>query len=276
MPTIREQLDAIGLSRLADAVEARSQPSLRLTATEPSAQPVSRLGGRPNLPKDIPWPVWQNEQPLAFIAQLDLAALPAIENLPLPRSGSLFFFYDADELPWGFDPKDKGCARVIYSSALLASSSPRAPHPDLDEEARFKGLALDAAREISLPGRNSGILREFQVTKAEFQAYWKLIDPLGTRAHRMGGHPDEIQGDLRLEAQLVSNGIYCGDGRGYKQGRERGLDAGAHDWLLLLQVDSEERAGMTWGDEGRLYFMIRKDDLQQSRFGNVWLILQCG
>jgi uncharacterized protein YwqG len=92
----------------------------------------------------------------------------------------------------------------------------------------------------------------------------------------MGGHPNEVQGPVDLEAQLVSNGIYCGDAKGYNEGRKRGLDAGAADWKLLLQVDSEERAGMMWGDMGRLYFMIHKGDLQHRRFDDVWLILQCG
>src|SRR5260370_42272534 len=114
MSTIRQQLKAIGLDRLSAAIRAQSQPSLRLIAGKPSAQAVSRLGGRPNLPKEIPWPVRQDGQPLSFIAQLDLSTQPQVRGLPLPKSGSLFFFYDADEQPWGFDPKDKGCAQVIY------------------------------------------------------------------------------------------------------------------------------------------------------------------
>jgi uncharacterized protein YwqG len=141
---------------------------------------------------------------------------------------------------------------------------------------RFKGFALTAAPEITLPGINSGLLREFQATKEEFEAYRKLVDPPATSLHRMGGHPNEVQGPLGLEAQLVSNGIYCGDANGYAEGRERGLDARAVDWRLLLQVDSDEQAGMMWGDVGRLYFMIHKDDLQHRRFEKVWLILQCG
>ena len=275
MRTVRQQISGMGLDRLAAAIQARSRPSLRLTATKPSARPVSRLGGRPNLPKNIRWPLWQNKQPLSFIAQLDLSALPPVRGLPLPRSGSLFFFYDADTQPWGFDPNDKGCAQVIYHASPLGANRLRTPHRDLDEEARFKGIALAAAPEISLPGHNCGFLRELGATEEEFQAYWKLIDPLAGPVHRIGGVADEIQGDLRLEAQLVSHGINCGGPDGYQEGRRRGLETGAADWLLLLQVDSEDRAGMMWGDGGRIYFMVRKDDLQRRRFENAQLILQC-
>ena len=258
---------------MAAAIQAQSRPSLRLTAGKPSAQPVSRLGGRPNLPKEHPWPVWREEHPLSFIAQLDLATLPPVRGLPLPKSESLFFFYDVDTQPWGFDPKDKGCAQVLYVSSSLAANRPRAPHHDLDEEVRFKGIALAAVPETSLPGKNSSLLRDCQATQEEFKAYWNLINPLSTRVHRMGGNANEIQGELGLEAQLVSNGIHCGGGQGYQEGRQRGLNAGAADWLL--QVNCQERAGMTWGDGGRIYFMIHKGELRRHRFQNVHLIPQC-
>jgi uncharacterized protein YwqG len=260
---------------MASAVQAKSLKSIRLSPGKRSANTVSRLGGRPNLPRDIPWPVRENGQPLSFIAQLDLSALPQVRNLPLPKLGFLFFFYDVAEMPWGFDPKDKGCSQVIYVPSPLSEGGLRASHRDLDEEARFKGLALAAAVETTLPGINSGILRDFEATEKEFEAYMGLIDAAGP-VHRVGGHADEIQGSLCLEAQLVSKGIYCGDGKGYADGRKRGLDSGSADWLLLLQVGSEERAGMMWGDMGRIYFMIHKDDLRNRNFGNVWLILQCG
>ena len=275
MSASRQQLEAIGLGRLAAAIRSRSLPSLRLTAGKPSAQPVTRLGGRPNLPKEIRWPVWQDGFPLSFIAQLDLATLPPLRGLPLPKTGSLFFFYDAETQPWGFDPKERACAQVIYSPSPLTENSPRAPHRDLDEEVRFQGSALSVSPETSLPNLGTGILGEFKATREEFDAYFKLIDPLSHPVHRIGGHADQIQGDLGLNAQLVSNGIYCGDGGGYEQGRKLGLLDGAADWRLLLQIDSEDRAGMMWGDGGRIYFMIHKDDLRRRQFDNVVLILQC-
>jgi len=33
------------------------------------------------------------------------------------------------------------------------------------------------------------------------------------------------------------------------------------DWQLLMQLDSEDEAGMMWGDVGKLYFTILEHDL---------------
>jgi uncharacterized protein YwqG len=43
----------------------------------------------------------------------------------------------------------------------------------------------------------------------------------------------------------------------------------------LLQLDSDEEAGMMWGDRGMLYFWIPEEALAPRRFGEVWTILQC-
>ena len=80
---------------------------------------------------------------------------------------------------------------------------------------------------------------------------------------------------MQLEAQLASPGLYCGDDRGILDPRAAALDAGADDWMLLLQLDSEEAEGMMWGDVGMLYFWIRRTDLTDRRFDRCWVLLQC-
>lgn len=80
---------------------------------------------------------------------------------------------------------------------------------------------------------------------------------------------------MDLECQLVSHGLYCGDASGYQATRAKELEAGRQDWILLLQLDTDDDAGMMWGDGGMLYFWIRKEDLERSRFDRCWMILQC-
>jgi uncharacterized protein YwqG len=273
---LRQQMKKLGLERLSDPILAGARPSIRLTLGAPAVGPVSRLGGRPNLPQEIPWPVWQESEPLSFLAQLDLAALPAVRGLPLPRKGSLFFFYDANGQFSGEDPKHQGGARVFYTPSPLAAHAARAWPPDLNPESRFEGFTLSAVPEISLPAMDRAFMTEHQVTGEEVQIYLDLA-PLAYGEHRMGGNAVPINGaDPRLEAHLVSHGINCGDSPGYEEGRRRGLEAGAAEWLLLLQLDSGDNcAGMQFGCEGgRIYFMIHKDDLQRRRFDRVHLTLQ--
>jgi uncharacterized protein YwqG len=48
-----------------------------------------------------------------------------------------------------------------------------------------------------------------------------------------------------------------------------------HSSRFLLQVDSDDAAGMMWGDAGMLYFWIRDDDLAARRFDRAWCVMQC-
>ena len=46
--------------------------------------------------------------PMAFLAQIRLSDAVAYDpDARLPRSGMLYFFYEAQEQKWGFDPKDR-------------------------------------------------------------------------------------------------------------------------------------------------------------------------
>jgi hypothetical protein len=94
--------------------------------------------------------------------------------------------------------------------------------------------------------------------------------------HQLLGHAVPIQSaEMALECQLVSNGLYCGDGRGYHDPRAEKLARGSAGWLLLAMIDTGEPRGWMWGDGGCLYFWSRRDDLQTGRFENVWMIMQC-
>jgi len=42
-----------------------------------------------------------------------------------------------------------------------------------------------------------------------------------------------------------------------------------------MQIDSDDNASMMWGDVGRLYFWILRDELQNKNFDASWMVLQC-
>jgi uncharacterized protein YwqG len=266
------------LSRISERIESIAKKSIRMCTGKPSATSVSRIGGRPNLPKEFDWPTWR-EEPLAFVSQLDLATSPRVSDLPLPRTGALFFFFEGGDNAWGFSPEDKGSSCVLYSPEPLSSFKLRALPDDLDEGLRFKGIGLSPQLELTLPGLQDQALEDLEMTSDERKAYFNLImriqDEQKGSIHRIGGYPDCVQGDPKLKAHLVSYGLYCGNRTGYGEGKKRGLWAGAKDWELLLQVDSDERATMMWGDVGRIYFLIQRSALEKIQFERTWLVFQC-
>jgi uncharacterized protein DUF1963 len=67
---------------------------------------------------------------------------------------------------------------------------------------------------------------------------------------------------MRLECQLVTHGLYCGDDVAWKSARGAELAPGAPEWRLLFQMDSDDDVGVMWGDCGLIYYWIRESDLR--------------
>ena len=123
----------------------------------------------------------------------------------------------------------------------------------------------DAASALELSDKESDLY--IDLAQAVFQ---------GAPLHQVAGFPSPVQGDgMELECQLVSNGIYCGDQTGYADPRVGPLMAGASDWRLLLQFDSDDDLGVMWGDAGVIYYWVEAHAARAGHFENVWLILQC-
>jgi len=277
--SIREVLTAKDLAHIAEHMEAIAMPSLLFASGTHSEEACTRIGGRPNLPEAITWPTWRDSA-LPFIAQLDLMAMPHIGGLDLPSRGSLYFFYEGGQEAWGFRPEDRGSAQVIYSLDSLQEHPLRALPKEIPDEMRFRGVRLDPeVVDLSVPDLEDQVLEPLHLSVEERDRHLKFLQDWGAgkpfTSHRVGGYPEPLQGDPKLEAQLVFHDLYCGDPSGFRRGKELGLWPGATDWQLLLQVDSDEKVEMMWGDVGRLYFLLRKQDLALCQFERTWLIFQC-
>lgn len=291
-------LDKYRLTELASVLRRYASPALAFSLTE-SRSTRSVFGGAPLVPNDFEWPTYtpaprkyppallkslgieQLPDPvpraLDFLLQLDLAALPSLgATNPLPRQGLLTFFYDCENQPWGYDPAHQDGFRVL----LLDGDDLNAripPNPPLQP----RGVVLSAGE--TLPHIGSHAYDELTAEIDLPDNYFEFVSELerGTSLgeggnHRLFGHSANVQGDMQLEAQLVSHGLYCGDSSGYRDPQATLLEAGASDWVLLLQLDSDDGAQVMWGDMGMLYFWIRRQDLAAHRFDRVWSTLQCG
>jgi uncharacterized protein YwqG len=260
-----------------DRLYKSSLAATQLTSLQDGETTLSKLGGLPEVSVDFEWPTWKGK-PLAFLAQIDLSGIPAINSLSeLPRKGLLYFFYEQEQSTWGFDPEDLGSWRVIYYAG--SDDLKRATPPNgLPSNFIFREKMLEFRSVQSLPSLERLGVDLGTVEDRIFDLWEELqIEALGGEpGHQIGGLPDPVQIDaMELECQLVSNGLYCGDPSGYEDPRAAELGKGAAEWKLLLQIDSDDDSGMMWGDGGRLYFWIRTADLSAADFSKVWLILQC-
>ena len=272
----------MGLNDFADAMQTRLLPSLSMVLTEATNSPTrSRLGGLPDLPLGDAWPV-SDGVTLAFIGQLDLSELPsATLKQSLPRHGILLFFYDAENQPWGFDPKDRGRWAVRYvedkNRGVVIESFPK----NLPDSARFPAMPINFEASVSLPTLQGTLLQTVLPEREDFlvwDIYHEYLERTeGEVRHKLSGNPDPVQEDhMAIECQLVSNGVFCGGVGWHNDPTFKGLQAGFSEWQLLLQVDSDDRTQMMWGDSGRLYYWIRESDLKTGNFDDVWVVLQCG
>lgn len=273
-----------GIGVYSNEIVSLARPCVRISSAPADVQllPVgaSRLGGRPHMPRGFEWPL-VGDRPLHFLAQFDLSRLRDFSCASdLPGSGRLSFFYDAEDQPWGFDPQDVGGWRVVYDDEpvdrLVGLSNPDGEH----EEIEFPCCSVTYEEVFSIPGGESPLIEDIGMPDDVLDLYFDFLESQFLCAdddpcHRLFGHAQPIQGDMQLECQLASNGVYVGNPQGYENPRVSELKAGAKDWRLLLQLGTDDNAGMMWGDMGRLYFCIRESDLKDARFQNAWLILQC-
>ncbi len=250
---------------------------------------TTRFGGVPEVPGGFSWPRYVEEgtdgsirsRPLAFLAQFRLEDLAVLDtDGMLPRRGLLSFFYDLDTMRWGFDPEDRGCCRVCWfrdTSGLRPAVFPE----ELAEEYRLPPLNITAFPQPDLPDP-----AEFPRTAPDLDtslesARAALRGGEEAAVHKLLGWPDIIQDAMTREADLVSQGYYLGSAAGARkipaEVRRKAEEESVDTWLLLFQLDTveEDSFELMFGDCGRLYFYIRREDLKAGRFDRVWLILQC-
>lgn len=257
-------------------IDALTKDSIRLTnANEPTN---SFFGGLPSSSTKLDWPR-NGEQPLCFIGQLDLAEINGTNLVDfLPSEGRLFFFYDTQEWPWGFDPKDQGGWAVLYENESGELTTIHPPK-DLSDEHKVPNVKfLKADKFKSYPDLQRIDYEEANLNGDDDDNYYDFVDALfdGEPRHQMSGYPSPIQNDdMEEQCQLASGGVYCGNADGYRSELANQLRAAPNDWSLLLQFDSDDDIGAMWGDSGMLYFWIRQEHARQLKFDESWLILQC-
>jgi uncharacterized protein YwqG len=271
-----EQIRSSALAHHAETLERLLKPAIRIwhaPSETPAPIGVSKLGGDPDLPPDFIWSEW-NGTPMAFLAQfrLDELAPHDIENL-LPPTGMLYFFYEAQEQPWGGDIEDEGGWRVFHYTGQVSDLVRTPPPKNIPEYSRFREIPVRFEQRYMLPfdgGELETLAPELgELIEEEWEAYTELANRLAkveedTPKHWLLGYHASIQDTASAEVVQTLLGLLWDDAL-----------AQIDEWVLLLHLDTDDATEMMWGDAGTLYFWIHQDDLAARRFDKVWMILQC-
>ncbi len=261
----------------ADAIKAYVRPTIRLK-TQPSSTtslPIgsSRIGGLPDLAPSTTWPISRIDkgQPLHFVAQIRLADVKPfdVEGL-LPPDGLLSFFERYDE------------GLVLYTLesdiAYLQQRTPVAELPEKrsflsrifnlqPEQSVFETCEVIASLEFTFPiGREPHLLKLRETIHAELppeQVFDETLlenffalnhEELSTRRNQMLGFPQGVTDEyFELPGDNLDESL---------------------EWMLLIQLDSDENSLMNWGELGKIYFYIHQQDLKDSRFDRVKVITE--
>lgn len=295
----------VDVDDLEKEIRALSRPALHLINSP--VPRFSRLGGLPNLPESEAWPQRRDGVPLHFLAQLDLPELEAGRICDyMPPKGCLFFFYDAKDQPWGGTLQECDGWKVIYSLDRNASvcqapdNLPSLMHSEDPKEAIFPVRYLAGQPITSIPSLermgywfsqieniiNRGKIAEMEQREELGRRLKSEEFAIDAPWHKLGGWPDAVQFDsMERQCQMVVNDLwhYPLYDEEFTEEQFEAAMPGVADWILLLQLDTDwfldcydkcPRAGMCWGGEDRLYFWIRKQDLDRLDFSQVWVILQ--
>ncbi len=295
---IRALMHDAGLSHVFDDLMKATKPAIHITrrrVADESALELgaSKLGGSPDLPNGFIWPQWRNK-PLTFIAQIRLSEVAPydVEQI-LPPTGYLYFFYEANAQPWGGDPDHLSSFQVLFVEDERAPLE-RVQHPIAQGWSFASGTKytqiealhpcpIEFSTEVTVApdfiyklSQEDGE-RLFEVNTIIKKALWPM--------HQILGYSEPQQDEMELDCQLITNGgmevYYQLITSGVKDNDPRRveLEAGAPDWILLLQIDTDDdddSMGTMWGDVGMIYYWIQKQALAARNFDNCCLILQCG
>ena len=237
----RAALQQRGLSSLDDLVNLLRPlllPSSKLTPRK-ARQPLdgshlrSHFGGRPYFEMGETWPTTKTGQPLDFIMQV-----VASEGAGLPAGVALLqLFYSWEAFPW--DTEAEGWLVKTYST-ITPEQAQIIERPTSLDKPMFCDIIFTPIQSLpdwgglnELPaGADATILAKMLNTEDPWDAYDEAVTHLlGESDYQsiIGGYPRWLQG------------------------ADNPVGAEGQNLPLLFQLDSEDKAGIMWGDSGLVY-----------------------
>jgi uncharacterized protein YwqG len=268
MTTAIESPMSLWIEHIKTQLEPSRRPAalIQWQATEQPMLTGSRLGGPVYVPSDAAHPMCDGK-PLVFLAQINLAELPAMTGFP--RHGLVQFFIACDDV-YGctFEPctmDNNSSYRVVY-------------WPDPQERADWVSSIQPDAAVDGLPHDPT------QCFAMQFTATDHLAGPQDIVFEQLFGtdfFEIEPPTALNLDADhardtifdvLTINGSHVGGYPSFTQYDPRPSDSRL---VLLLQLDTDDSVNMMWGDSGIANFFIDPKQLAAADFSQVLYNWDC-
>lgn len=215
---------------------------------------------------------------MIFVAQFNLAELASAgTELDLPKSGQMYFFFDPG---WYRSRGPSACVFSLNASEL--ELEPAEFPEDVLEHHRMPGSAVEiapmshlASSLLLVNGFRSWATGE---ERAMFDEYKQVLLQFREPRHHLGGAAthtqDEVEIDLEIRSRRMAGRIRW-DADGPQLYTDKMYLASRKNWRCLLQIDTDERAGLIWGDMGTLFFGIKTEDWKRGDFSKVEAGMQC-
>lgn len=233
-----------------------------------------RFGGMPDLPLSIEYPEYyddytKNNYLYEFIGQINCETVASLQDY-LPRTGTLFFFFETIHSLYGNNNSNNSC-KIIYiaDNSTLASGKRFSFNTDQYFEMldpAYKAFKTDVRKGNSAPsfyaihsnnyllqGDASALQGEDQLMDDLYDSFTDPLDKDNAYNYAVNSYVFTQHESPELQAAMK-------------------LKGNAEDWIVLLNVKSV--GDFQWGDAGDLFFVIHKSDLAKKDFSNVFVSLE--
>lgn len=256
-------------------------PAIRLSTSRIESAELafgsSRMGGHPDMPLSLDWPVYSPAKdnqgscelltkPLDFIAQINLQEITGfVGSEVLPATGFLYFFFARSAGANGDSAKELGLSKIYFYDGPKELLKPRTDWQGLLNQSNLCSVKFQSTWTVN---------EDSKIEQSNVNDFVELLESFndGEQGHQILGYPYPVQ--VGYDMREICQQFYSYGEHENPEDRDS-LSELLDDWQLLLQVDSD-LAGpdWMWGDNGCLYFWIKKTDLKRRNFNRHWHVLQ--
>lgn len=241
----------------------------------------SKIGGKPDLPKNFEWPR-ANNIPMLFCAQYNLSELTKFDKEDkLPKKGFFYIFLSLDEKWKEFNGVNQEFNFIFSETEDVA----RKEFPnDLEVIRHFKTSVIKYFEYYTLPHYENYKLFDFYKNYESFMD--DIHEPINEYINEICGLNQDTYNQILGEDRSMQSSVvydfsakdlnlYGSESSEYQKNWDKILKL-SKTYELLFQLDCYDSNSdlKKFGGEGKYYFGISKTDLEKKKFDDIKMTFQ--